>query len=55
MNIALPSWWIQKQRGVMVEGFFLILLRRSGGPTQWHGYIDHILELITGIAMKDYE
>ncbi len=39
----------------MVEGFFLILLRRSGGPTQWHGYIDHILELITGIAMKDYE
>jgi hypothetical protein len=22
---------------------------------QWHGCIDHILELITKIAMKDYE
>jgi hypothetical protein len=29
--------------------------RANGGTTQWHGCIDHILELITKIAMKDYE
>jgi hypothetical protein len=29
--------------------------RENGGTTQWHGCIDHILELITKIAMKDYE
>jgi len=28
---------------------------QNGGTTQWHGCIDHILELITKIAMKDYE
>ena len=28
---------------------------QAGGNTQWHGYMDHILELITKIAMKDYD
>jgi hypothetical protein len=27
----------------------------NGGATQWNGCIDHILELITGIVMKDFE
>lgn len=27
----------------------------EGGSTHWHGCVDHILELITKIAMKDYE
>jgi len=34
---------------------FISNSRRNGGTTQWHGCIDHILELITKIAMKDYE
>jgi hypothetical protein len=28
---------------------------QNGGTRQWHGCIDHILELITKIAMKDYD
>ncbi len=27
---------------------------RNGGSPSWHGCIDHLLELITGIAFKDY-
>lgn len=34
---------------------FVHASRQCGGSTQWHGCVDHILELITGIAMKDYE
>jgi hypothetical protein len=33
-----------------------ILVRNShaaGGSTKWHGCIDHLLELVTGIAFKD--
>ena len=26
---------------------------RRGGVTKWHGCIDHLLELVTGIAYKD--
>ena len=25
----------------------------NGGKTSWHGCIDHLLELVTGIAFKD--
>ncbi len=25
----------------------------QGGATNWHGYVDHLLELVTGIAFKD--
>lgn len=34
---------------------FVDAAHQSGGTIQWHGCIDHFLELITGIAMKDYE
>jgi len=34
---------------------FVDAAHQSGGIIQWHGCIDHFLELITGIAMKDYE
>jgi hypothetical protein len=34
---------------------FISNSRQNGGTTQWHGCINHILELITKIAMKDYE
>ena len=34
---------------------FIDASHQNGGTTQWHGCIDHILELITGLAMKDYE
>jgi hypothetical protein len=34
---------------------FVDASHQNGGTTQWYGCIDHILELITKIAMKDYE
>jgi hypothetical protein len=27
---------------------------QTGGVTKWHGCVDHLLELITGIAFKTY-
>ncbi len=35
--------------------FFVSTLAQAGGNTQWHGCVDHIIELITKIAMKDYD
>jgi len=34
---------------------FIRASSQEGGSTHWHGCVDHILELITKIAMKDYE
>jgi hypothetical protein len=34
---------------------FVQTSHQCGGSTQWHGYIDHILEMISVIAMKNYE
>ncbi len=34
---------------------FVDASRQNEGTTQWHGCIDHILELTTKIAMKDYD
>jgi hypothetical protein len=27
---------------------------RNGGTLSWHGCVDHLLELVTGVALKDY-
>jgi len=27
---------------------------RNGGDLAWHGCVDHLLELVTGVALKDY-
>jgi hypothetical protein len=35
--------------------FIIQRSRANSGTMQWHGCIDHILELITKIAMKVYE
>jgi hypothetical protein len=32
---------------------FIANSKESGGNTSWHGCIDHLLELVTGIAFKD--
>jgi hypothetical protein len=34
---------------------FVSASAQAGGSTQWHGCVVHILELITKIAMKDYD
>jgi hypothetical protein len=26
---------------------------KNGGASKWHGCVDHLLELVTGIAFKD--
>ncbi len=27
---------------------------RNGGTLAWYGCVDHLLELVTGVALKDY-
>jgi len=33
---------------------FIANSTENGGRLAWHGCVDHILELVTGVAMKDY-